>query len=57
MALRIKAPPSLKTSHGKIGENHLRIEEKRAEGERTSTGSTAIGYELKGCQFVGLRAR
>lgn len=57
MALRRKAPSSLKTTHGKIGENHLRIEEKRAEGERTSMGSAAIGYELKGCQLVGLRAQ
>lgn len=57
MALRRKAPSSLKTTHGKNGENHLRIKEKKAEGDRTSTGSTAITYEPKGCQFVGLRAR
>lgn len=48
---------SLKTKHGKIAENYVRIEEKGSKGDLASAGSTAIGYELKGCQFVGLGAR
>lgn len=45
----------LKTKHGKT-ENYVRTEEKRSQGDCQSSGSMVIGYELKGCQFVGLGA-
>lgn len=37
--------------------NYVRTEEKGSKGDPKSEGSMATGYELKGCQFVGLGAR
>lgn len=57
MALRIKKISSLETTRRRIGENGLSIEGKRSERQCETMGSSAIAYELKGCQSGGLGAR